>query len=97
MDRSLQPAHGMADVRIYTTPFCGYCTHAKRLLERKGVRYEEIDVAGDFALRRWLAQTSGQRTVPQIFIDGRCYGGYTDIAALDRQGQLDRVLGLDAA
>jgi len=82
----------MPEVLIYTTPFCGYCTMAKRLLGHKGVKYSEIDVSGDHATRRWLAQTSGQRTVPQVFINGQPYGGYTDLVALDRQGRLDPLL-----
>jgi len=83
---------GMLDVRIYTTPFCGYCVRAKQLLASKGVKYSEIDVAGDHRARRWLAEASGQRTVPQVFIDDQPYGGYTDLLALDRQGRLDGIL-----
>ena len=82
----------MADVRIYTTPTCPYCHMAKRLFASKGVPYEEIDVSGDWEKRRWLASETGQRTVPQVFIGGRPYGGFTDVAALDRQGQLDALL-----
>lgn len=84
----------MAEVLVYTTPSCPYCVMAKRLLTQKGVGYKEIDVAGDDEKRRWLVETTGQRTVPQIFIDGKPYGGFTDIAALDKQGKLDPVLGL---
>lgn len=83
----------MAEVQVYTTPICPYCVRAKRLLNEKGVAYEEIDVAHDDAKRAWLVKETGQRTVPQIFIDGKPYGGYTDIAALDRQGKLDPLLG----
>jgi len=86
----------MAQVRIYTTSTCGYCVSAKRLLKSKGVSFEEIDVSGDWEMRRWLVEATGRRTVPQVFIDGKPYGGYTDIAALDREGELDRVLGLAA-
>jgi glutaredoxin 3 len=87
----------MVDVRIYTTPFCGYCMLARQLLGRKGVRYTEIDVSNDQATRRMLVETTGQRTVPQVFIAGTPYGGYTDIAALDRAGHLDGLLGVGAA
>ena len=83
----------MAEVRIYTTPWCGYCHAAKALLDGKGVRYEEIDVQGDPEKRAWLRQATGQHTVPQVFIDGRSYGGFTDIEALDRRGELDPLLG----
>ncbi len=67
---------------------------AKRLMREKGVVFDEIDVANDAERRRWLVQTTGQRTVPQVFIGGKPYGGYTDIAALDRKGELDPLLGL---
>ncbi|MCZ7683298.1 MAG: glutaredoxin 3 [Sandaracinaceae bacterium] len=82
----------MAEVRIYLTRTCGYCTAAKRLLDAKGVRYEEIDVTGDNEARAWLREVTGRGTVPQVFIDGRPYGGFTDLAALDRRGELDRLL-----
>ena len=84
----------MADVRIYTTPACGYCTMLKRLMRAKGVVFEEFDVARDSEKRRWLASATGRRTVPQLFIDGQPHGGYTDAVALDRAGELDRLLGL---
>ena len=84
----------MAHVDIYTTPSCPYCVMAKRLMREKGVSYAEIDVAADPDKRRWLVETTGQRTVPQVFIDGKPYGGYTDLAALDRKGELDPLLGL---
>ena len=82
----------MSEVLVYTTPSCPYCVMAKRLLREKGVAFQEIDVASDDAKRRWLVETTGQRTVPQIFIGGKPYGGFTDIAALDRQGKLDPLL-----
>jgi glutaredoxin 3 len=84
----------MAHVDIYTTPSCPYCVMAKRLMREKGVSYDEIDVANDPDKRKWLVEVTGQRTVPQIFIDGNPYGGFTDIAALDRKGELDPLLGL---
>lgn len=84
----------MAEVLVYTTPSCPYCVMAKRLLTQKGVGYQEIDVARDDAKRRWLVEATGQRTVPQIFIDGKSYGGFSDISALDKAGQLDPILGL---
>jgi glutaredoxin 3 len=83
----------MADVKIYTTPWCPYCHRAKALLSRKGVAFTEIDVDGDSVKRQWLAQVTGQRTVPQVFIDGKSVGGCDDIHALDGRGELDRLLG----
>jgi glutaredoxin 3 len=81
-----------APVKIYVTAFCGYCRAALQLLDQKGVKYERVDVDGDHATRAWLREATGQSTVPQVFIDGRSYGGYTDIAALDRRGELDELL-----
>jgi len=83
----------MSRVEIYTTPWCPYCVAAKRLLERKGVAFEEIDVSGDMALRAAMTQRAmGRRTVPQIFIGGRAIGGSDEIHALDRAGKLDPML-----
>jgi glutaredoxin 3 len=82
----------MAKVQVYSKKNCAYCVRAKALLDRKGVAYEEIDAEGNDALRAWLAEASGQKTVPQIFVDGRPLGGFTDIDALDQQGQLDPIL-----
>jgi len=82
----------MPEVLVYTTPICPYCVMAKRLLSSKGVEFVEIDVANDHEKRHWLVKVTGQRTVPQVFIGGKPYGGYTDIAALDRAGQLDPLL-----
>jgi glutaredoxin 3 len=81
-----------ADVRIYVTTWCPYCVMAKRLLQKKGARFTEIDVEGRDDLRSWLVSTSGQRTVPQIFVNGAPLGGFTDIAALDDEGKLDALL-----
>jgi glutaredoxin 3 len=78
----------MADVDIYTTKVCSYCVAAKALLSKRGVPYREIDVTGDDAKRAWLVETTGRRTVPQIFIGGEPIGGYDELAALDRSGAL---------
>jgi len=80
-------------VKIYTTPYCGYCVRAKRLLDELGVAYDEIDVARDHATRDWLVQeTGGRRTVPQIFIHGRSIGGYDELRHLQRAGELTSLL-----
>lgn len=81
-----------ANVFIYTTSFCVYCVRAKRFLGQKKVAYTEVDVSDRGDLRAWLLKSSGQRTVPQIFINGVSVGGFTDIAALDSQGKLDEML-----
>lgn len=83
----------MAEVTIYVTDYCPYCHRALDLLDRKGVKYTAVDVDGDSAKRAWLRQATGQRTVPQTFIDGRPVGGCDDLHELDRRGELDRLLG----
>jgi glutaredoxin 3 len=83
----------MIDVTMYTTKVCPYCIAAKRLLAARGVPYEEVDVSLDDAKRAWLVQTTGRRTVPQIFLGSEAIGGYDELAALDKSGQLVKKLG----
>ncbi len=83
---------GMPKVQVYTKQYCPFCVRAKALLQRKGVAFEEIDVENDDARRAWLVEASGQRTVPQVFVDGRPLGGFSDVDALDKQGKLDPIL-----
>jgi glutaredoxin 3 len=82
----------MPKVELYTKRQCAYCVQAKALLDRKGVTYQEIDAEGDDAIRAWLAEATGQKTVPQVFVDGRSLGGFSDIDALDKAGKLDPIL-----
>ena len=82
----------MKSVKIYTTPYCAYCVRAKRLLERKGVSYQEIDVAGDDEARIALEERTGRRTVPQIFIGEDHVGGSDDLHDLEEQCKLDALL-----
>lgn len=83
----------MRPVEIYTTPFCGYCAMAKRLLDRKGVAYHEIDISADPDLRaKMMQRANGRRTVPQIFIGATHVGGSDDLHALDHAGKLDAML-----
>lgn len=83
----------MKTVEIYTTPTCGYCVMAKRLLTQKGIEFVEINVAGDPDLRAAMVQrANGGRTVPQIFIGGQHVGGSDDLHALERMGKLDPIL-----
>ena len=85
----------MPKVEIYTQPFCGFCHRAKRLLDQKGVAYEEIDVMLHPSRKReMLDRADGRRTVPQIFIDGKGTGGCDELMALDASGALDRLLGI---
>lgn len=83
----------MTRIRLYTTPFCGYCRAAKRLLSEKALDFEEIDVSFDAHKRAEMIQRAGGlRTVPQIFIHERHVGGYDELAALEREGTLDSLL-----
>lgn len=83
----------MATVEIYTSPLCGYCHAAKRLLDTKGAGFAETDVSRDPAQRQSMMQrAAGRHTVPQIFIDGAHIGGFDELAALDRAGKLDPLL-----
>jgi glutaredoxin 3 len=83
----------MPKVVIYSTPYCPYCLMAKRLLSKKGVAYEDIDVSGNWELRDKLVEMSGGRmTVPQIWVGETHVGGYDDLSALERAGKLDPLL-----
>jgi glutaredoxin 3 len=84
-------------ITIYTKSSCPFCVRAKRLLDRKGVAYEEVSVEGEDDLRLWLVEKSGQMTVPQIFVGERSLGGFSDIDALDREGKLGPILLGEAA
>lgn len=84
----------MAEIVIYTSPFCGYCWQAKRLLESKGAPFTELDVLLHPGRRAEMtAKAGGRTTVPQIFIDGVAIGGSDELAALEDAGQLDALLG----
>lgn len=80
-------------VQMYSTRWCSYCVRAKALLERKQVAVDEIKVDEDPSQYSLMLQRSGgRRSVPQIFIGDRHIGGFTDLAALDRGGELDSLL-----
>ena len=84
----------MATIEIYTKAFCGFCSRAKSLLDRKGAGFQEIDVTMDRAgFDAMVDRAHGRRTVPQIFIDGKHIGGSDDLAELEAKGELDTLLG----
>ncbi len=87
----------MANVTIYTTMLCPYCHMAKRLLQSKGVAFEEIDVTFKPGLRAEMAEKAGRRTVPQIWIGEQHVGGCDELQALDRAGELDALLEREGA
>lgn len=83
----------MKTVEIYTSPLCGYCHAAKRLLTKKGAAFTEYDVSRDPEMRAQMMQRAkGGRTVPQIFIGDQHVGGSDDLHALDHAGKLDALL-----
>ena len=84
----------MARIEIYTKFLCPFCSRAISLLKKKGASFEEVDISMGGPLRaQMLERSGGGTTVPQIFIDGRHIGGSDDLAALDRAGGLDPLLG----
>ncbi|NPA71290.1 MAG: glutaredoxin 3 [Gammaproteobacteria bacterium] len=82
----------MAEVIIYSTNTCPYCNMAKRLLDSKGATYKTIDVGGDNKLWAELEAKTGRNTVPQIFIGDHHVGGFDDLSAADKRGEIDPLL-----
>lgn len=83
----------MKPVEIYTSPLCGFCHAAKRLLSQKGVDFAEVDVLSNPDRKpEMIERAGGSRTVPQIFIGGDHVGGCDDLHALERAGKLDALL-----
>jgi len=83
----------MSAVTIYTRPFCGFCSHALRLLKDKGVDFTEIEAAFDAAKRKEMVERSGGATTfPQIFVGDKHIGGCDDLVGLDRAGKFDAML-----
>lgn len=83
----------MTEVTIYTRMMCGYCSAAKSLLERKGIKFRELDATFEPGLRSEMIERSGgARTFPQIFVGEVHVGGCNELLALERQGRLDGLL-----
>ena len=81
----------MRKIELYSTRWCGYCVRAKTLLDSKGLPYEEILMDDDPHFRQTLFDRTGGWTVPQIVVDGRPIGGYTELWQLDRRGELEKL------
>ena len=81
----------MPKIELYTTKWCGYCVRAKALLDAKGLEYDEIHLDDDPGFRQRLFELTGGWTVPQILVDGRPIGGYTELWRLDRDGRLETL------
>jgi glutaredoxin 3 len=91
--RHREEQDAMQPVDIYTSPLCGFCHAAKRLLSQKGVPFTEIDIARQPAKRAEMMQrASGRHTVPQIFVGTSHVGGCDELFALERSGKLDPLL-----
>ena len=84
----------MPEILIYTTTICPYCVMAKRLLDKKGAAYTEINVDTQSGLREEMMRKTKRRTVPQIYIGDLHVGGFDDLYALEQQKKLDSLLGL---
>ena len=83
----------MKPVEIYTSPLCGFCHAAKRLLNQKGVEFSEVDVwANPDRKPEMIQRANGRRTVPQIFIGETHVGGCDDLFELENGGKLDALL-----
>jgi len=83
----------MVKVEIYTSAMCAYCVAAKNLLKQKGLDYSEIRIDTDPSRRDEMLKRTQRRTVPQIFIAGQHVGGFDDLVAADRSGQLAQLIG----
>ncbi len=82
----------MSKIAVYTTDPCGYCRQAKALLAKRGLDYEEINLAKDGAGRAELAARTGMMTFPQVLVDGELIGGFTELYAADQSGRLAELL-----
>lgn len=82
----------MPKITVYTTANCSYCTRLKRLLDARGLPYEEVDLARDIDARIGLAKSTGMMTFPQVLIDGALLGGFAETEAALRDGHLEELL-----
>ena len=80
-------------IRIYGSEHCGYCTAARLLLEKKGLKYEDILVSDDERAMAELQDRSGGSSVPQVFINDKPIGGFDELYELEQSGDLDKLLG----
>ena len=75
-------------IKIYTKGYCSFCYAAKRLLTKRGLAFEEVPVSGNAPAEQEMRSLTGRGTVPQILIDGKAIGGYTELVELDMDGNL---------
>ena len=89
--RGVRVSACMAQIVVYGTPWCSFSLEVKRLLEMRGAGYEFVDLDSRPGLRDELEAVSGNRTMPQVLIDGHPIGGYSELVRLDAAGQLERL------
>jgi len=82
-------------IRVFTASYCPWCKKAVDLLVTRGVSFSVVDVTNDEQTRFSITTLSGCRTVPQVWVDDKFIGGYTDIEKLDREGTLSKTLGVE--
>jgi len=83
----------MKNVTVYTGPMCSFCDAAKRLLNRNNIPYKEINIAiEEGKMHEMLSKSNGKKTIPQIFIEGYHVGGYVELRALEKKGELDNLI-----
>lgn len=92
---SVKDGKSLSKVEIFTSTYCGYCNAAKGLLKNKGVEFVEVDLTSDHELRIALVEKHNWRTVPIIIINDNLVGGYDELVALERKGELDQLLEID--
>ena len=81
----------MAQIIVYSTDPCSFCTRAKELLKTRGIAFEEVNLAKDPVGRAKLAGETGMMSFPQIVIDGSVLGGFRELITADRSGALDEL------
>ena len=83
----------MKNVTVYMGPMCSFCDAAKRLLNRNNIPYKEINIAiEEDKMHEMLSKSNGKRTIPQIFFDNHHVGGYEELRALEKKGELDNLV-----
>jgi glutaredoxin 3 len=83
----------MKNITMYSGPMCAFCEAAKRLLLRNNLEFKEIDISTKDGLRdEMIKKANGRRTIPQIFFDQQHVGGYQELRALEKNGELNNLL-----
>jgi glutaredoxin 3 len=75
-------------IKMYTKPYCSFCYAAKNLLAKRGLEFEEISLSGNSSAEQEMLELTGRRTVPQLLINDKPIGGYTELVDMDMDGEL---------